>query len=294
MKNLSVALLAHLARPQTTLSEGLKVVRTDTRAFGFSTHDQDVVIDGLRYRASAGLHTSSAHTTDDLGVNTLDVTCFMSVSTEREIEAGVWDDAEATVFEYDWRNPPALLDTNVNIQRYGHLGQIERQKGVMKAEIRDLTQRLAVRTGLQYSPDCPWRHAIWNGTTYVASVECGANLIGRIFAGSVTALGGDPTREFSDSASAQADAYYNEGYVTFTSGNNNQVTREVRAWVGKAFSLHFPMPYPVALGDAYSAVQGDDKHFETCKNTFNNVVHFGGDPYLPGIDKVYSNPLQGV
>lgn len=280
MKNLNPVLLAHYAGARTQLAEGVLCVRTDGAVFGFTSHDQSTVIEGITLQAAEGLKPSASHNTDDLAVNTMDVTVLLHVSTETEIAAGIWDNSVVTVFEYIWADPPTVLDDHVLIKRYGTLGDLHRQKGVLQAALKGLTQRLAVRTGRQYSPGCPWR---------LGSGECTVDLTPWTHTGSVTGVGSDPTREFMDSTSTQSDGYYNEGWLTLTSGVNAGLTREIRAWSSGQFSLYFPFFFPLQGGETYTAVHGDDKTKTTCKDVFNNYVNFGGFPDLPGIDKVWQN-----
>jgi len=292
MKDFHASLLAHYQLPTTTLAVGWHVVRRDLQVFGWTEHDESVTIAGVAYIAGAGLQTSSTHSTNDFSVDTLDVTIFMAVSTETEIAAGIWDNAEVTAFEYNWASPPTALDNQVNILRYGNLGEITRQNNVLTAEIRGLSQRLVRRIGCQYSPTCPWYHAQWNGSTYVSSVECGIDLTSFIKTGTITSIINDGTLEFCDSAQAEANDYFNEGLITFTSGANAGITREVREWHDvKRFALYRPFSFPAAVGNSYVAVRGDDKTFETCKTDFDNGLNFGAFPHLPGIRAVYTNPV---
>lgn len=294
MKIFSTALQAHYQRDVTTLAEGWQVTRRqDGAVFGWGTADTDIRIHGVTYRASQGLTPSSAHTTNDLGVDSLDVSVFMDVSTELEIAAGLWDEARVVNFEFSWADPPLLLDASVNVKRCGTLGRIQRKNLVLTAEIRGLADAFQTRIGRQYTPVCPWRSAIWNGTTYVASIECQANLasLGFIHDGSLTSVGTDATLMFGDSASVLADAYYEAGgQITMTSGPNAGITREVLVWLSKAFTLLRPFPYPVSVGQTYRAVRGDRHDETTCRDVFLNIVNFGGfDP--PGADAVYATPV---
>ncbi len=80
--------------------------------------------------------------------------------------------------------------------------------------------------------------------------------------------------------------YFDGGLITFTSGLCDGFSQEVKAFVPGQITLHLPMPYALAAGDTYSMVAGCDKSLDTCRDRFNNVVNFRGEPYLPGIDKV--------
>lgn len=295
MKLFSIALGSQYEQEVTTLAELWRVTQTSGVVFGWTTASFDLTIDGVLYRSSQGLAPTSAHTSNDLSVDTLDVSVFMTVSTELEITSGVWDDAEVLCAEFDWDNPPLLLDDNVNKKRCGTLGRIQRQNLVLTAEIRGLADKLQTRIGRQYSPVCPapWRHAIWNGSTYVASVECGADLVaaGAIHDGSVTAVGGDATLRFSDSASTVPISEYEaEGQVTPTSGPNAGIPREVLTWDPPDFTMLRPWPYPLTVGVTYRAVRGDLRNLATCKLVYDNLVNFGGFSEIPGSDKVYSTP----
>lgn len=293
MRTLSAALRTALAQATTTIATAWRVIRTDGEVFGFTDHDVDATIDGVTYAAADGLVPSATTQTDSLQVGTLDVTVFLDVSTEAEIRAGVWDNALVTVFEYNWSSPPTVFGTDCLILRHGNLGVIKRQNNAFTAEVRGMTQRLSRSTGRAYSPTCPWRHAVWTGSTYVASVECGVSLAGRIHTGTLTAVDTDyPTSRFTDGAHLQAVNYYSEGLITFTSGVNSGITREIRAYAADGtFRLYLPLGTAPSVGDAWSAVQGDDKTHTTCKNTYSNLAHFGGFPSIPGIANLYRNPV---
>ncbi len=80
---------------------------------------------------------------------------------------------------------------------------------------------------------------------------------------------------------------YDYGMVTFTSGENNGLSMEVKAYVPGTIVLQLPMPYEIAAGDTYSLVQGCDRSFVTCRDRHDNAVNFRGEPHLPGQDKLY-------
>jgi len=256
-------------------------------------HDMSVVIDSLTYTASTGLSVTAAKSTADLRVDTVDVTAFLDVSTEDELLSGIWDQAMITNFWYNWADPPAAIGSDTIVVRHGTLGEVTRTQGLFTATVPGLMQRLNVRVGRAYSPGCPWRHAIWNGTTYESSVECGLALGAFIISGSATSPLVDPfgDRYLNDSANAQVIGYFNEGLLTFTSGNNAGITREVSVWDPPTFAFKRPFPYLPQVGDTYLAVKGDSKRFDVCQ-AYNNEPNFGGFPHIPGFNKVYSNVVE--
>ena len=53
MKAVSTGLATHLASEVTTLATCWRITRTDSAVFRFTDHDQDLVVDGEVYVASA-------------------------------------------------------------------------------------------------------------------------------------------------------------------------------------------------------------------------------------------------
>lgn len=94
--------------------------------------------------------------------------------------------------------------------------------------------------------------------------------------GVMTPLGGDA-------------GYFDDGIMEITGPTaslNLGFRREIKSYVPGQFTLQLPFPYPVEVDDIYQATPGCDKSLETCRDRFNNVVNFGGFPYLPGTDKI--------
>lgn len=283
MKRWSDSLKLLYAQTVTRLAMFWRVTRSDGQVFGFVDHDQDVTIDGVTYRAAEGLGTTAAQATADLQPGTMDVSAFLDVSTEGEMEAGIWDEAAVFPFEAPWDVPPSALDAaQVNILTPGKLGQITRQTGRFSGQLHGLTEQLDTAIGRMYLPGCPWR---------LGDSRCQVDLGPWTHTGSVTAVGADGRYTFDDAFSTLGPGYYNEGVLTMTSGANAGRSMDVRTYDGLTFTLHRPLPYPVAVGDGYRCVAGDDKTFETCGFTFHNANRYGGFPYLPGVDMVLQNPL---
>ena len=80
--------------------------------------------------------------------------------------------------------------------------------------------------------------------------------------------------------------YFDHGVITFTSGLNNGLAMEIKAYTVGQITLQLPMPYLVVAGDTYSIHAGCDKAIETCRDRFDNVVNFRGEPWLRGVDQL--------
>lgn len=61
----------------------------------------------------------------------------------------------------------------------------------------------------------------------------------------------------------------------------------------RGITLLFPTPFPIALGDSGTVKVGCDGLKTTCKNKFDNLDNFGGDPEAPSAGKVVK-PAAGT
>ena len=98
--------------------------------------------------------------------------------------------------------------------------------------------------------------------------------------GSVTSAADPGT--FSDSNRTEESGWFDYGVVTWTSGANAGLSAEIRYFNGSQFGLFEPMPYAIAAGDTYEVTPGCDKRLQTCRDKYDNVVNFRGEPYIPG------------
>ena len=72
------------------------------------------------------------------------------------------------------------------------------------------------------------------------------------------------------------------------SGANTGISVEVSSWnnATNVMRLALPMARAIQVGDTYNAVAGCDGRLATCRDKFDNVVNFRGEPYQPGLDKM--------
>ncbi len=99
------------------------------------------------------------------------------------------------------------------------------------------------------------------------------------FGGTIGA--GASAKSFTLSGVAQADGYFTNGKIKFTSGVNAGQIRAVKSYVGGVVTLAYPLYTVPAQGDTVTAVAGCDYTRATCNGRFNNLSHFRGFPYVP-------------
>ncbi|MBF0562135.1 MAG: DUF2163 domain-containing protein [Alphaproteobacteria bacterium] len=174
MKTLTPALAAHLAGEVTTLCTCWKVSRTDGVILGFTEHDQDVVIDGIIYKAATGTTPTAIAASADLAVDNVDVTVVLDdvVITEADLWSGVYDNASVQMLLVNWASPAdgSLVLSN------GHIGQIRMGGPSATAEVRGLVQAFATNIGDFFSAGC---------RATLGDVHCRIDLSGLTVAGTV-------------------------------------------------------------------------------------------------------------
>lgn len=83
------------------------------------------------------------------------------------------------------------------------------------------------------------------------------------------------------------DDWFGGGTVRFTSGENKDFEREVKAYADDEYTMWKGFPHPIAVGDTFIATAGCRKRFnEDCQSKFDNHVNFQGFPHLPGTNAV--------
>lgn len=108
---------------------------------------------------------------------------------------------------------------------------------------------------------------------------CGFNRAS--MAASITAQAGSNQAVIVTTLSPSPPALYDQGTMIAASGANAGQTRTIVQLSGGNIRLLKAWLEPVAIGDAFELLPGCDHTLTTCQNSFNNLSHFGGFPYIP-------------
>jgi uncharacterized phage protein (TIGR02218 family) len=236
---------------------------------GFTTSDQVVTVAGVDY--IPGFDISGLASTESLSVDNLELTILPDdLLPETDLLAGYWNNAAFEVFEC---NASAPAD-GVNVIKRGTTGEVQIRRGKYVVEFRSLAQALQQTQGIVTNKTCRAR---------LGDAKCTKDLTAFTVTGTLTTV--TSSSVFGDSARAEADDYFAEGLITFTDGPAVGLSQKVKAFATGGFTLSLPLGYTPEVGDAYTAIAGCAKRLEEdCRDKFDNVVNFQGEPHLPGID----------
>lgn len=299
------ALQAHYDTGNTCMAYGLLLQRKDGTLYGFTSDVVDMFLDvtpwnsqswdlagetNFRFDSKQGLRWSTVLTTASLAVSNLDITTLDdgTLFTRDDIRAGKWDSARWRMFRYRWDVSPVTIANDIETLLTGQFGEITLGESTIKIEQRGLAQKMQQTVGIVSQKTCRVRL----GSQGVG--KCNVDLAPYTHTLTVTAV--TDRGQFTCSGATQPDDYFGEGIVTWLTGNNAGVGLKVRNFSGGVFVLVLPAVLNIQVGDTLSAVAGCRKRHEVtldnpggvsdCKNKFNNVVNFQGEPHRPTTDEL--------
>jgi len=283
-KTISNALKAHLAGEVTSLCTCWRIVRRDATEFFFTDHDQDLVISGDTYVSAIGYTRSAMSADSDMSVDNIEMTGIFDDDsiTDDDLRSGLWDHADVYVFLVNWDD----LTQGIMRLRRGRLGDVQSTpSGVFKTELHGIVSRLQNVVGDLYSPLC---------RADLGDDKCGVDLEGDGWMKTATVASVTSRRVFVIDVDEEraVDGWFTDGVVTFTSGNNAGRSMEVKGWTQSSSSveLFLGMPYAIEAGDELTIYPGCDKTVAMCRDRYDNILNFRGEPYVPGLDAITQGP----
>jgi len=280
MKATSGAYNTHVASALTKLAICLKLTRTDAMVLGFTSHDVSIVFGSDTYSCIEGYDLSDIATGSNLASDNLNATgpLVSPLITELDLRAGLWDFATFEIFRVNWSD----ISMGREILRAGTLGEVRAERGQFNAELRGLMQFYTTSIGELTSPGC---------RAVLGDNRCQVDLYPLTVTGTLDAVAADQitlddAARTEPSPIAGKSGYFEHGKITFTSGANNGLSMEIKAYEIGVLTLALPMPYALVVGVSYLLEPGCDRLIATCIARFNNVLNFRGEPYLQGNDKL--------
>lgn len=269
--------MAHwIEQPLTTMALCWRLDRRDGVTLGFTTHDRDLAIGGLTYRAAPGMLPSAISLSDGFDVDTLDVGGALSHAAIREdaLACGRWDGAALRLFAADWSDPEA---TPLFLAR-GEIGDVSLADGGFEAELRGPTALLERPVVETTSPEC---------RAELGDRRCRVDLAPRRRVVRVVATAG--TELTLDAAEPAADAY-GYGRLRWLDGANAGLIATIARSDGVRLWLRDAPAAAVEPGTRAELVEGCDRSAATCASRFANIANFRGEPHLPGNDLLTRYP----
>ncbi|HEY9012128.1 MAG TPA: DUF2163 domain-containing protein [Devosia sp.] len=284
MRTLNLGFKAHVESGATTLATCWRIARTDGVTLGFTDHDDPLVFDGTRFEPML----EGGEASQKLGPQT-DTSEVVGVLTseaiaEEDILLGRFDGASVETWRVNWRDVGQRL-----LQRRATIGEITREDGVFRAELRSAQAALNQVRGRLYQALCD---------AELGDARCGVDVSDSEFrAEAVVSEVRDRFRIAATGVEAYAEGWFGFGTAVWGTGKRAGLRDRVVSHqrLGDVDVLGFGAPVGdwVMAGDQMVVTAGCDRRLATCREKFDNVVNFRGFPHIPGSDFVLHYPRQG-
>lgn len=262
-----------LDRPLTNIALCWRLVRADGLALGFTSHDRDLRVDGLLYRARPGMTPSSVSQHAELEPDSMEVAGVLDDRSIRafDLDAGRWLNARIELLACDWAAP----GTPLTLVR-GELGQVSRSLGwsggSYRIDLRSGAYALGLVPPVELSPTC--RARLGDG-------RCGVDMAPRVRRVSVA---GGAGMELQLQTALNGAENFAGGRARSLDGMLVGLDFGVVAVSGMVVHLDAMLPARVEAGTRFRLSEGCDKRFSTCRDRFRNGEAFDGEPHVPGAD----------
>ncbi len=277
------ALNAHLETGATHVCHCWAVRRKDGVAYGFTDHDLPLAFGGMEFLPDSGLSAKAITSTTGLSVNNTEALGMLSAAaiSEADIDAGRFDNAEVTLWLVHWDDTAAR-----EVQFSGTIGEITREAGIYRADLRGMTERLNQEQGRAYLRSC---------SAVLGDAHCGVNTNDATFSATAPINGIDDLQVLRlDLGTPYTDRWFEGGALTVTSGAGAGIMVSIKSDEIvdglRQIKLWQPLRADVAQGDSVNIVAGCDRRADTCRVKFDNMINFQGFPNIPGDDWQMSVP----
>ena len=286
MRALDPGLAAHLESGATTLATCWKITRSDGIVLGFTDHDMTLGFDGVDFVPAHGLDGGEAAQKLGPQVSTAEVVGVLhsAAISEDDILLGRYDGAAVETWRVNWQPPAERL-----LLRRASIGEIVREDGEFRAELRSGQQALNVPTGRLYQALCD---------AELGDPRCGVDLDDPSYRASAVVLEiRDRHHLVIDGVGGFAENWFGFGTAVWGGGRRigltDRIVSQARLGGTDVFGFGEAVGDWVLPGDLLVARAGCDRRFATCREKFGNAVNFRGFPHIPGNDYVLRYPREG-
>lgn len=275
MKSASSGLISRLALGVQSFCYLCTVTRKDGTVVRLNDSVSDVVVGGNTFVAAPGFAVTSVTSASFGQPSSADIDFPVSASSPvapDKLEAGYFDDAAVVIEMADY-----LSTTDGTIQVFrGKISQIEKtDQNQATVRLQGFSADLLELIVETYGPDCR--------APYLGHPRCGFNVASLTRTATVASVIDARNFTITVTEPLAVDGWFANGAVKFTSGANNGLAFDIRAWTQSTarVSLWFAPFGSIAVGNTLNIAPGCDFTSSMCHAKFNNILNFQGFPFLP-------------
>jgi len=282
MRYIPAALQTMLNGTEITPAFCLKITGRNGAVVAFTTHDADLVVDGLTYKSKASFTQSALRWSNRVEdqptmINGLiDVEFLGSTIIAEDVRLGVYNNATYMLFMTDYTNT-----ANITVLKEGKIAAVTPNGTEYNAELRNMFAPV-IKTPLVKAVTIGCR-------VELGSAPCGITResdTGTIdAAASMSELSASA---FAWSGSGDPEEQLVGGEFIFTSGDYTWFRNQVKSYDNTTKTFIFVRPFPVVDEPFwnFTVFEGCPKTFEACRDRFGNAINFQGYPHVPVKNKL--------
>ncbi|SEM43826.1 phage conserved hypothetical protein BR0599 [Loktanella fryxellensis] len=276
------ALFAHLATGAGHVCQAWAITRRDGVTLGFTDHDRPLRFEGITFMADSGLSARALATVAGLAADNSEAVGLLQadVVTEADIVAGRYDGAAVRNWLVRWDDVAQR-----QLRFRGRIGEIVRQAGTFRVDLRGLTDLLNQPSGRTYLRSCD---------AVLGDARCGVRTDDPLVMTTAPVLAQDAGQSIEVAAGQHPDRWFEQGVMTVLTGQGAglvvAIKHDLLQGGRRRLTLWDALPSPLAIGDTLRLVAGCDRRAETCRVKFANLANFRGFPTMPGEDWLMSVP----
>ena len=286
MKTLAPAFTKSLSQNSLTVAWCWLITRIDGQMLGFTSLDVPFIIDGVTYQPYTGFAPGATQQSIDLGkTDSQQLTGILDASgiSKEDLASGIYEYASVRRFLVNYEDLPSSLSLNPPKHLElpaGHLAESKQNSLGYEIKVKDDLSLLDNQIGTTTSKTC--RANLGDDLCRVDLTPFTHNL-------TVTAV--ESKRVFTVNGGLP-DKYFDRGRLTFTSGNNLNLHRDIGFYINNKIILSpVPTPFDIQVGDTVRAIAGCARTKLACITKFQNYQKFLGEPDVPTTDLSIDTPL---
>jgi uncharacterized phage protein (TIGR02218 family) len=272
MKSASAALIALLATDNFLMADLYTFTLNNGTIYRFTNYDIDIIWNGVSFTKNGlSFQRNGTKITTGVEVDTLDITVyqkdtsFEGIGILRVVANGGLDGSDFKLERLFFDDPLTPIGSIWMFS--GRVSQCEATRYEAKITVNSDLELLNVQMPRNLF-QAPCIHTPYD-------TGCGIPKTG--VAGTIISVNGTT---FGVSI-YNADSYYDEGMIEFTSGSNTGAKRTIKNQVSNLVTVTLGLSSTVNIGDTIKLYAGCDRTQATCQNKFNNLLNFRGFPYVP-------------
>lgn len=278
MKTASSGLAARFAESVLSLCYLCTITRKDGTVIRMTDGSDTITVGGNAFIAPFGLAITSVTSASFGQPASADIEFPLvelaagGLFAPSEIEAGYFDDAAVVIEMVDY-----LFPEYGTLQVFrGKINQIEKtDQGRVTVRLQGFSADLLELVIETYGPDCR--------APYLGHPRCGFDVSTLTRTATVASVIDERNFTITVTEPLAVDGWFANGAVKFTSGANNALAFDIRAWTQstKLVSLWFAPYGAIEVGDTLEIAPGCDFTTTMCNAKFSNILNFQGFPFLP-------------